>query len=103
MRRLLLVISCSLILLGGSTPVQAGHFDALGRYFGLGWGDGYHAHEGHQLTATQWEVSTPTPARVYNAPAPGRSEVRPTPASSRRQAPTLPSQRMSQRPVYWYK
>lgn len=44
MRRRIIPVLIVIVCGAAATPVHAGHFDAIGRYLGLGWGEGYHAN-----------------------------------------------------------
>ena len=43
-RRIVTAVLMTLLCGAASTPILAGHFDTIGRYLGLGWGEGYHAN-----------------------------------------------------------
>jgi hypothetical protein len=84
----------SLLFMGlSASPAQAGTLNHLGRWLGLGWSDGYHA--GEQPSGATW--ATVSPQHPAIGPAPAKVE------NARRGQPRLPSQRMSERPVYWYR
>lgn len=126
MRWTLTLLACLAVAFTFTSSAQAG---SLGRYFGLGSGPGYHAynncptvprhagpghagpghHHGH---AHQGPMMGPVYAPAYGPlqeteviespvelPTPAK-----LPSSSRRTSePQLPSQRMSHKPVFWYK
>lgn len=86
--------------LAGSAWAGGSPWHTLGRKLGLGWSDGYHARPVYGSYAATWydaPVVEPTPAP--SLPPVERSVLWPGERPSQH---LLPSQRMSQRPVYWY-
>ncbi len=104
-------------LAGCANSASAGDWNSLGRFFGLGWSEGYHAYNGCPTCEQRWvhgqaSVSltpyySPGPtAETLVAPRtapPVTARPNPSPDSSRRTAPIPPSQRMTQQPVYRFK
>lgn len=116
MSRIVLFAVGTLAIFAAGNTAQAGNLNSVGRYLGLGWGDGYHAYNGCSTNESRWghganagkpyfSPALPTTETIVTPAAPVAAPVsRPSPVgSSRRTAPIPPSQRMSQNPVYWYK
>lgn len=115
--------TCLLLALANlAAPASAGQaYTSFCRSLGLGWGPGYHAYNGCPSGNCQPAPHQGHPHAVYGAPVwrdvPAPESIspfdplqsKPAPAtkphtSSRRPTdPQLPSQRMSQQPVFWYK
>jgi hypothetical protein len=101
-----------------TSAAQAGmpsHVNTLNRWLGLGWSEGYHARNGCG-TNTGWVTphATPPDAEEVSTTPPELAEPGPTPAKRplttvrtsqmpKTGEPTLPSQKFSPRPAYWYR
>jgi hypothetical protein len=92
MRRAIIAL---VFVVTGTHAAQAGtaSIHSLGRHLGLGWSDGYHAREKPQTWG--WHDASPAPPPAKMLP--------PAATTKRPGKPALPSQRMTQRPVYWHK
>lgn len=90
------------VLAATASSAQAGHFNSLGRKLGLGWSDGYHAHD-HGQVYYGWAPTHSVPQMHAPPPARRPEEIRPAREAARPAGPVLPSQLQSPRPAYWYR
>ncbi len=77
MRRLMLACVVGLAVIAMTAPAQAGLWNQLGRYLGLGWSDGYHAPRCGPA-CNHWQpsvpVSEPMP-HIERLPLPERHRI----------------------------
>lgn len=90
-----------------STSVHANPnstWNQINRKLGLGWSDGYHAHNGHGGECDWVPHPTGVAKQVHVAPASAPfASPPPRSAQASRSGPVLPSQRSQPRPTYWYR